>query len=452
MPLILPRRVASRALPIVLAVLASAPRAGAQPAAQPLPRAAPAEVGLSAEALARMAPAMRAYTDSGKLGGVLVAVARHGRVAYLETFGTADVRTGAPLAPDAVFRMYSMTKPVTAVAVLQLVERGKLGLDDPVSRYVPAFAEAVVYAGGGAVQPTTTPATRPITVRQLLMHTSGMAYGLGNLAADSIANARGLFVASRTAAGFADTVARLPLAFQPGERWRYGPGLEVLGRVVEVVDGRPFERYLDEEIFRPLGMRSTAFRLTPALRARLAGFYERGPDGQLHPTRGLVPLDLLEPTARFACGGCGLVSTAGDYLRFAQMLLDGGTLDGVRLLRPETVAELRRDALPPALGLIPAGNFGPGTGFGLGVAVQRDGPSPENPSAPGTFGWSGAANTYFWVDPVNDLIGMVLTQHHPPFAYPLLRETKQLVYAALVAPGSARPATTSPPVSSRRPR
>ncbi|GLC25132.1 serine hydrolase [Roseisolibacter agri] len=438
---------APRALSIVLAAIASAACADATLGAQSLPRATPGDVGLSAEALARIAPAMRAYTDSGKLGGMLVAVARHGRLAYLETFGTADVRTGAPLASDAVFRMYSMTKPVTAVAVLQLVERGTLGLDDPVARYIPAFAEAAVYAGGGAAHPTTTPAVRPITIRQLLMHTSGMAYGLGVLAPDSIANARGLFVASRTVAGFADTVARIPLAFQPGARWRYGPGLEVLGRVVEIVDGRPFERYLDEEIFTPLGMRSTAMRLTPALRARLAGYYERGPDGRLRTTRGMVPQDLLEPAARFACGGCGLVSTAGDYLRFAQMLLNDGTLDGVRILRPESAAELRRDALPPALGPIPAGNFGPGTGFGLGVAVQRDRASPENPSAPGTFGWSGAANTYFWVDPANGVIGMVLTQHHPPFSYPLLRETKQLVYAALVAPDSTAPAT--PP---RRPR
>jgi CubicO group peptidase (beta-lactamase class C family) len=398
-------------------------------------------VGLSAEALARIAPAMRAYTDSGKLGGVLVAVARHGKLAYLETFGVADTERGTPLRPDAVFRMYSMTKPVTAVAVMQLVERGKLGLDDPVSRYVPAFANVGVYAGGGATQPTTAPAARAVTIRHLLMHTSGMPYGLGTAVPDSVILARGVFVPSRTVAGFADTVAGIPLLFQPGERWSYGPGLEVLGRVIEVVDGRPFERYMDEEIFRPLGMRSTAFRLTPALRARLAGYYERGPDGRLRPTRGMavLPPDLFDPAARFACGGCGLLSTAGDYLRFAQMLLGGGTLDGARILRRETVAELRRDALPPELGPIPSYLYGPGTGHGLGVAVQRDGASPANPSPPGTFGWAGAANTYFWIDPTNDLVGMILTQHHPTFVYPLLRQGKQLVYAALAQPNSRPP-------------
>ena len=438
MRLLLWTRAARFGLTLTLAGVSFA--GGTRAHAQPLPRATPAAVGLSAESLARLAPAMRAYTDSGKLGSVLVAVARHGKLAYLETFGSADIEKATPLSPDAVFRIYSMTKPVTAVAVLQLVERGKLGLDDPVARYVPAFADAQVYAGGGAAQPTTVPAARPVSIRHLLMHTSGMAYGLGRTASDSMVNARGLFVASRSVAGFADTMARVPLLFQPGTRWSYGPGLEVLGRVIEVVDGRPFDRYLEEEIFRPLGMRSTAFRLTPALRSRLVQLYARGADGRLLSHPGSVSPAHFEPDARFACGGCGLLSTAGDYLRFAQMLLGGGTLGGVRILRPESVAELRRDALPPELGPIPAFLQGPGVGFGLGVSVQRDSASPRNPSMAGTYGWSGGANTFFWVDPRSDLIGMVWTQHHPMFAFPLLAEAKRLVYAALAPrPGKARP-------------
>ena len=401
--------------------------------AQGLPRATPEAVGLSPAALARIAPAMRAYTDSGKLGGVLVAVARRGKLAYLETFGAADIEQRTPLSGDAVFRIYSMTKPVTAVAVLRLVERGQLRLDDPVSAYVPAFAEARVYAGGGTANPATTPPARPITIRDLLAHTSGLAYGLSNTPSDSLVRAFDPFRASRTLAGIADTLARIPLVFSPGDRWTYGPGLEVLGRVVEVVSGQPFDRYLDEEVFRPLRMRSTAFRLSPALRARQVRVYRPGPDRGLQPVQQVVASDNFEPGARFVCGGCGLVSTAADYLRFAQMLLDGGTLDGARILRPESVALMRRNVLPPALVPIPAFQMGPGNGFGLGVAVQVDTATAQNPSAAGTFGWPGAANTFFWVDPQHDLIGMVWTQHLPSFAYPLLPEVKRLVYAALAA-------------------
>lgn len=421
----------SSSIVTLLIALCAPTRAGAQG----LPQTTPQAVGLSAEALGRIAPAMRAYVDSGKLAGVLVAVARHGKVAYLETFGHADLARGASLEPDAVFRIYSMTKPVTAVAVLQLVERGTVSLDDPVSRYVPAFAGARVYAGGGAAQPVTTTPARAITIRDLLAHTSGLAYGLGRTPPDSLANAFSLFRASRTVAGFSDSVASIPLLFSPGERWSYGPGLEVLGRVVEVASGRAFDRYLEEEIFRPLGMRSTGFRLTPALRARLAVTYERGADGRLRPVPAerLAAADNFEPGARFVCGGCGLLSTAGDYLRFAQMLLNGGTLGGRRILRPETVAEMRRHGLPPALGTIPAFLQGPGVGFGLGVSVQVDTATARNPSAPGTFGWAGAANTSFWIDPANDLIGMIWTQHLPPFAYPLQAQAKRLVYDALAA-------------------
>jgi CubicO group peptidase (beta-lactamase class C family) len=301
---------------------------------------------------------------------------------------------------------------------------------------VPAFAGVRVYAGGGTARPATAAPARAITVRDLLAHTSGLAYGLSNTPSDSLVRAFDPFRASRTVAAFADSLARVPLVHSPGERWSYGPGLEVLGRVVEVVSRRPLDRYLEDEIFRPLGMRSTGFRLTPAMRARLAGVYERGDDRRLRPTRNPLVTDIYDPAARFVCGGCGLLSTADDYLRFAQMLLAGGTLDGVRVLQPSSVAEMRRDALPAAVGRIPAFLMGPGFGHGLGVAVQLDSATAENPSAPGTFGWAGAANTFFWVDPANELIGMVWTQHFPSFAHPLLADVKRLVYAALPPRGA----------------
>ena len=430
-----PRRAAGVTIVALLVALLTSLTPG-RTRAQGLPMATPESVGLSSATLARLEPAMRAYIDSGKLGGVLVAVARHGKLAYLRTVGRADLARGTPLGPDAVFRIYSMTKPVTAVAVLQLVERGKLRLDAPVSAYVPSFAGARVYAAGGAAHPTTRPPRRPITIRDLLAHTSGMAYALDvKTASDTLVDAFNLFRASRTVAGMADSLARIPLMFSPGERWSYGPGFEVLGRVVEVVDGRPFDRYLEEEIFRPLDMRSTGFRLTPALRARLASTYERGADGRLRPPpESLLAGDIFEPGARFVCGGCGLVSTAGDYLRFAQMLLNGGTLGSARILRPETVALMRRNVLPPALL-----RTGPDAGFGLGVAVQVDSANAQDPSAPGSFGWKGAANTFFWVDPRNDLIGMVWTQHLPYGAYPLQRDVERIVYAALASGSHSTP-------------
>jgi CubicO group peptidase (beta-lactamase class C family) len=423
---------------------ATAPAAARAPAVVPpfgLPRAAPEEVGLSAEALARIGPQVQAFVDSGRVAGVLVAVARGGKLAYLETFGRADRETDVPLAPDAVFRIYSMTKPVTAVATMQLVEQGRLRLDDPVSRYIPAFAGVRVYAGGGAASPVTVPAERPITIQDLLAHTSGLPYGLGGSPSDTLARVFDLFRASRTVAGFADSVAHLPLAFQPGSRWGYGPGLEVLGRVIEVVAERPLDEYLDEEIVRPLGMRSTSFRLRPELRARLAVLYGTGGDRRLRPQREFRGADGSEPDARFVGGGGGLVSTAADYLRFAQMLLGGGELDGVRILRPETVELMRRNLLPPEQ--IPLPRFmmqAPGFGHGLGVGVQVEPATEANPTAEGTFGWSGAGGTFFWIDPRNELVGMVWTQLYFGSFGTLVPDVKRLVYSALAADVAPHPA------------
>ncbi len=405
--------------------------------AQGLPRARPADVGLSAAALDRIAPALRAYVDAGKLPGMIAVVARHGKVAYLASVGAADSGSGRAPAPDAVFRIFSMTKPIATTAVMQLVERGRLKLDDPVSKYIPAFARVKVFAGGSAAQPALRDPDRPITVADLLTHTSGLTYGLfGNTPVDSIYLRANLFHPEWTIAQLSDSLARLPLLFSPGTKWNYSFAIDVLGRVVEVVSGTTFDRFLDSALFQPLGMRMTGFHATPAMQAHVIPVYARGPDGQLHALSPLLSLDYT-PAGRLLSGGGGLLSTPGDYIRFAQMLLNGGELDGHRVLKRETVALMMENHVPAALVPITiAEGWPPGrSGFGYGGAVRVDSDTTVAGS-PGTFRWAGYATTFFWVDPKADLIAMLWTQYMPVMEYwSIDGEFQRLVYAALPRPG-----------------
>src|SRR5881296_3374102 len=333
---------------------------------QGLPRARPADVGLSVAALERIAPALQAYVDSGKLPGLLAVVARHGKLAYVASVGSMDMEHRHPMEPDAVFRIYSMTKPITSTAVMQLYERKKLRLDDPVSKYIPAFAGVKVYAGGGAATPVLRDPERPVTIADLLTHTSGLTYGfIGNTPADSIYRRAGLNNPHWTLAQLSDSLAHLPLAFSPESRWNYGYSIDVLARVVEVVSGMPFDRYLDSALLRPLGMSMTAFHLTPGMEGHLATLYTRGPDGKLQASAPLIAPEYTSE-GKMLSGGGGLLSTASDYLRFAQMLLNGGELDGHRILKRETVSLMMRDHLPPGLTPITvAPDWPPGkNGFG----------------------------------------------------------------------------------------
>src|SRR5216110_1809735 len=348
---------------------------------QGLPRARPADVGLSAAALERIAPALQAYVDSGKLPGLLAVVARHGKLAYVGTVGSMDVEHRRAMRSDAVFRIYSMTKPITSTAIMQLYEHGKLRLDDPVSKYISAFAGVKVYAGGSAAQPVLRDPEWPITVADLLTHTSGLTYGpFGNSPVDTIYLRARLFEPHWTSAQLADSLARLPLAFSPGAKWNYSFAIDVLGRIVEVVSGTTLDRYLDSALFRPLGMRMTAFHATPAMDGHIMPAYSRGPDGKLH---AMAPLLWTEytPDGRLLSGGGGLLSTVGDYLRFAQMLLNGGELEGHRVLKRETVALMMQNHLPAGLTPITiAPDWPPGrSGFGYGGAVRVD----SNSAVPG---------------------------------------------------------------------
>ena len=372
-----------------------------------LPRGRPEDAGLSVPALQKIVPAMQAYVDSGRLAGIAMAIARDGKLVYLETVGSMDAQRTVPMRADAVFRIYSMTKPITSTAIMQLYERGKLKLDDPVSKYIPSFANVKVYVGGPASSPTLRDPDKPITIAHLLTHTAGLSYGLfGNTPVDSMYRRAGLLSPTRTIAEFADEITKLPLMFSPGTAWNYSMALDVLGRVVEIVSGKSFDVYLEDEIFAPLGMRMTAFHATPAMEGHITAVFSPG-SGGIRSGAQLLGAGYRDDGKVFA-GGQGLLSTMPDYLRFAQMLLNGGELDGKRVLKRETVALMMRNQLPPTVtvGLMR------GHGFGYGGAVQVDS-GAALPASPGTFRWSGYATTYFWIDPRTKMIGMVWAQLIP---------------------------------------
>ncbi len=392
-----------------------------------LPTAAPEDAGMSSDGLARLAPAMRAYVDDGRLAGVMTMVVRQGKVAHWDTVGMRDVAAGDPLEPDDIFRIYSMTKPLTSVAVMILVEEGAVALDDPVSKFIPEFAGATVLSEGGErVEPA-----RPMTVEHLLTHTSGLTYGFfGDSPVDRIYNQSGFFTQAEGLDDFARRVAALPLLASPGDRWNYSVSTDILGRVVEVASGQPFDAFLQARILDPLEMNDTAFVVPAGKRDRFAVHYAR-PDDTLQMIDSPVDGQYTQPP-RWLSGGGGLTSTASDYIRFAQMLLQDGTLGDVQILAPETVQAMRSNRLPEALVPIELGTFlSPGYGFGLGFAVVVDADASPEPDNDGVFRWAGAANTYFWIDPAAELIGMVWTQLNPFAAYDIEREFQTLVYEAL---------------------
>ncbi len=434
MPRILAR--AAALIAVLVAVLAGGLASCARPSEPALPVAAPAALGLSPTVLERTDSVLRSYVDAGQVGGIYAVIARGGRIGYERTFGWRDVGGREPLRRDDVFRIYSMTKPVVAVGVLRLVEDGRIRLDDPVSRYIPSFADVKVFVGGTAAAPVLADPRSPMTIRQLLNHTSGLAYGLTRSPVDTIFAAAKLYDAGRTLESFADSLARIPLLSHPGTAWSYGSGLDVAGRVIEVASGRPLDRFLEEEIFRPLGMRDTAFRIRRGVRDRVVTVYRPGPEGGLEPLGRDGLMAMFERDARFFWGSGGLVSTPDDYLRFAQMLLNGGALGEARVLRPETVAALAGDTVPYRLGR-PANSIlkDPTYRFGLSVAVKVDTAGALRPGPAGLFRWSGYLGTYFWIDPANDLIAMVWTQLSPGARYPIEARFQERVYEALEESG-----------------
>ncbi|MFB6548365.1 serine hydrolase domain-containing protein [Streptomyces sp. NPDC056405] len=398
----------------------------------------PGAAGLDPKALDRLDLHFARQVDEGRLPGFLVAVARGGRVAHLTVHGRRDIAAGLPVAADTLWRLYSMTKPVTAVAALILVEEGRLSLDDPVARHLPAFAEPRVYVEGSADDVVTRPAGGPVLVRHLMTHTAGLTFGFYHAhPVDGLYRAAGLESSVRPGAGLAETVdlyASLPLQFEPGTQWNYSVASNVLGRLVEVVSGQPLDTYCAERIFGPLGMADTGFHVTDEQAGRLAELYGETDGGGIEPVPGLP----LRGRPRFLSGSGGLVSSAYDVHRFAELLRCRGELDGVRLLAPGTVDLMTRNHLPGdadlrAYGSRPAhdepGNDG--VGFGLGVSVVIDPARTQAPSGLGTYGWSGVATTTFWVDPSRDLTVQFMTQVRPKSSHTVYPDLKRLVHEAV---------------------
>jgi CubicO group peptidase (beta-lactamase class C family) len=362
---------------------------------------------------------------AGHLAGAVVLVQQHGRPVLQQAFGERDVATHVPMTADTIFRIYSMSKPITAAAVMMLVDDGKLKLDDPLSKYIPAFADVqvAVTTNDGKSMQALQPLARPITIEDLLRHTSGITYGFyGETAVRELYRASNLFDGDIDNATFVDRLAKLPLAEQPGTMWDYGHSFDVLGRVVEVVSGQTLYQFEKERLLDPLGMTETAFYLAdPSKRERVA---EPLPKDRFdRPVAGLDD----DPTRlrKWESGGAGMIGTIGDYGRFLQMLLDGGTLDGHRYLKAETVALMTRDHLGPAIAHDNLYFPGPRSGFGLGVAVRT---SATPPYATGEYRWSGAGGTFFLVDPQDDLFVIVMVR--APLGQNEI-EVRRLVYEAL---------------------
>src|SRR5579875_2385513 len=402
----------------------------------------PAEVGLDPDRLRRIDRHFARYVDDGRVPGWLVAVRRRGRLAHVSCHGARDAEAGLPVETDTLWRIYSMTKPVTSVAAMMLYEEGALQLTDPVSSFIPSFGDLRVYTGGSELRPVTVPATEPVRIWHLLTHTAGRTYGFLRVhPVDAMYRAAGFEVESPAGVGLAqacDVWAGLPLLFQPGAEWNYSVATDVLGRVVEVASGQRLDEFFAERIFGPLGMTDTAFHAGDA--ARLAALYTPGPDGTA------ARLDSLGDVARkpraLLSGGGGLVSTAADYDRFTQMVLGrpgspAGELDGVRLLSPRTVAYMACNHLP---GHADLESFGRplyaeaplrGVGFGLGFAVNIDPVRGKVVASEGEMSWGGAASTAFWIDPAEALTVAFYTQLMPSSTYPFRPQLRQMVYQAI---------------------
>jgi CubicO group peptidase (beta-lactamase class C family) len=395
------------------------------------------EVGLDAAQLRRLDAHIARHLENGSFPGVLLAIMRRGRIAHFSVQGLMDRERGRALTADTIVRIYSMTKPIVSVALMTLFEEGRFQLDDPIAKFVPEFADVGVYAGGSLGSFTTTRPARPMTVRGLLSHMSGLTYGLQRRTpVDAAYRERKLESFDRPLGEWIKALAELPLDFSPGEHWNYSVSTDVLGYLIEVLTGEALDEFLRKRIFAPLDMMDTGFFVPPEKWSRLAACYQRGEDG------AVTLIDDPE-TSRyrtkpaFLSGGGGLVSTARDYLRFAQMLCNGGTLDGVRILGPKLLALMTRNHLPEGKDLhtysvsLFSESAMAGVGFGLGFAVMLDPVRNQLPGTPGEFSWGGVANTYFWVDPAEEVVVVQLAQVMPPFLYNLRRELRGLVYAAL---------------------
>jgi CubicO group peptidase (beta-lactamase class C family) len=407
---------------------------------QGLPTVAPEDVGISSPRLARIDEFVERHLEAGHFAGAVTVVARRGKVVQFKAYGMQNIESDVPMSKDSIFRIYSMSKPITSVAVMMLFEEGHFLLNDPVSRYLPEFkgievgVEKVDEASGERVL-TTVAAQREVSIRDLLRHTSGLSYGLwGESLVDEMYLEREILLWKGTT--IQDTVAKLaaiPLKHQPGTVWQYGLSTDVLGRLVEVISGEPLDEFFEQRIFSPLGMKDTGFFVPPEKADRLTTVYT--PNGD---NTAITPYDpdsvkqytyrtFTEEVSHFSGGG-GLVSTAADYLRFSQMLLNGGKLDGVRILGPKTVDLMTRNHL----GDITMWDGAGGYGFGLGFMIYPDPGTSGDILSEGSFAWGGMAHTGFWVDPKEELIGVFMSQILPEAPLPYSDLFAPVVYQAII--------------------
>lgn len=377
----------------------------------------------SAERLRQLDSAVRADVDSGRIPGLVMLVARDGKVVFNSTYGKQNAASGTPMAADSIFRIYSMTKPVVSVAAMILVEEGRMQLADPVSKFIPELKDLKVgVEKGGALEFVAV--KRPITIHDLLRHTSGFTYGVfGKSLVKDLYTKNGVDKSDHTNAEFVKKLATVPLMYQPGSTWEYSRSTDVLGHVIERVTGQQLDQFLEERILKPLGMRDTAFYVEPAKHGRIAEPFAKDPASG-------APINLLNVRERpkYLAGGQGMVSTAADYLRFAQMLLNGGQLDGVRIISRKTVEHMTSDHLGGIRG--PAYSPGPGYGFGLGFRVRTSAGESDWSGSAGDYDWGGFGGTYFWVDPKERLIGIWMMQAPAPRVY-YRRLFRAMVYGAM---------------------
>jgi CubicO group peptidase (beta-lactamase class C family) len=398
----------------------------------------PEDAGLSSSRLARIDDWSKRLVDDGKLPGLITMVLRRDRLAHFHVCGRADVKRDRKLAPDTIFRFYSMSKPLTSTAIMMLYEEGHFRLDDPITSFLPCFRDMRVCVGGMRGKIETVPAEREITFRDLLSHTSGLTYGFMQAnPVDAQYRDRGVDfqTSDKTLAEVVETAADIPLIAQPGAEWNYSIATDVLGHLVAVISGQPFDQFLRDRVTGPLGMHDTAFYVPAEKLSRFAANYTRSDSGGLQ----LIDDPEKSPFAarrKICSGGGGLVSTASDYMRFCRMMLHKGELDGVRLLGRKTVELMTTNHLRGDMAAMGQPRFSEssyhGIGFGLGFSVMLDPAKAQILGTPGEYAWGGAASTAFWIDPAEDMTVIMLTQLMPSSTYPIRRELRVLTYQAII--------------------
>jgi CubicO group peptidase (beta-lactamase class C family) len=412
-------------LSLLLALSCSSGPDTADQTAGEVPRVDPAQVGLSQERLERITAALQADVDRGHLAGAIGVVARRGKVAYWEAVGMADRESGRPMSDDTIFRIYSMTKPIVGVGLMTLYEEGRFNLRDRVKDYIPELGGIEVLDGGG-----TAKARREMTVQDLMRHTAGMGYGGGDTAADKKFRELGVLGGNRSIDDFIQKLAQVPLKHHPGSAWEYSVSVDVQGRLIEVLSGQDLATFLNERIFEPLSMRDTGFTVPEDKKDRFVQMYAKTEDGEgIEPASADRSAGYYDYESKWFSGGGGLVSTTRDYLRFCQMLLNGGTLGGERILSRKTIELMTRDHVAGTRRASPV--LSDGYGFGLDFAVHVDRAASGINGSLGEYNWGGLAGTIFWIDPTEEMIGLYMIQLLPPRFGDGRGQFKRLAYQAI---------------------